>query len=79
MLISSLEWFVTKWKKAQNLPDVEDEQSIEENFKAIRSKLSVGNYTILAAWGDSIELHTYLVDCIKKIADIAAEYNCEWK
>ena len=62
----------------KDMHTIKDEMIIKENLDHIKEILSAGNCDIWAAWGTSIEIRSYLKECLEKIVELAKLYNCEW-
>lgn len=51
-----------------------------ENMKAFEYILSVSEYepAVWAAWGNIVEMRSYLKDCLRDMLEIGKKYNAKW-
>jgi hypothetical protein len=61
------------------LPDSMDSQIHQQNLNSIREIIqTTGNPVIWAAWGNGIEIRSYMLQCLRDIYRISSDYNCSW-
>ena len=69
--------------KPDDMDTVRNEKLHSENMQAFQKLLMMSSSkeevpVIWAAWGAIIEKRSWLIDCIREMADLAAQFHSEW-
>lgn len=64
--------------KPKLMDTARDEVLHRENISQIKRILCDGNRTILAAWGTTITIRPYLIECLREIVHAVSGFPCHW-